>query len=566
MTPSGPSTACDCTDRTTRRSFLTGLCGLGLAGLATVADRTSAAAGSRHTDSRPDDDPFDDPDELEAFVDEVMAERVGTITPGATVAVVSGDTPLLTRGYGVADVGSGDPVRADETVFRVGSVGKLVTYTAVMQGAERGTLDLDTDVDAYLGDSAVTVPDTHDDPVTLRHLGTHTAGFESALDPGVVADPDALEPLETVLAARQPSRVRPPGELVGYSNYGAALAGHVVAEAHDTTFEAYVQSEILEPLGMTHSTFAQPVPTDRPGELAAPHVLEDGSFSVADQAYINMRPAGSLSATATDMAAFASAHLGGGAVGDARILEAETSEAMHSRHHVRHPAVTNWRYGFHEYGDPDANLVAHSGATVDFTSYLLLAPDRDVGIFVAYNSNPTEHPKAVVDEIVAEYGLQGEPTAPTSTSKPGGRARAETVAGEYSRSSLPRSGPLQIVDLLERLTVEPAGERRLRTTTLDGDARQWIETEPYVYEEVGGHDVLAFEVTDGAVDVVNMSSEPTGVYQPVPSHERQLVTGGVLGATVSGFGLSLAGWGGHSARQRWPQFRRGDDPGTEGLE
>ncbi|MFC6941235.1 serine hydrolase domain-containing protein [Salinirubellus sp. GCM10025818] len=566
MTPSGPSTACDCTDRTTRRSFLTGIGGLGLAGLATVADRTSATVGSRSADSRVGDGPFDDLDELEMFVDEVMAERVGTITPGATVAVVSGDTPLLTRGYGSADVDSGDPVRADETVFRVGSVGKLVTYTAVVQGVERGVLDLDTDVNAYLGGSAVTVPDTHGDPVTLRHLGTHTAGFESALDPEVVADPDALEPLETVLADRQPPRIRPPGELVGYSNYGAALAGHVVAEAHGTTFEAYVQSEIFEPLGMTHSTFAQPVPSDRPGELAAPHVRDGGSFSVADDAYINMRPAGSLSATATDMAAFVRAHLGGGAVDDARILGAETAETMHSRHHVRHPAVTNWRYGFHEYGDPDANLVAHSGATVDFTSYLLLAPDRDVGIFVAYNSNPSEHPKAVIDEIVAEYDLQEAPTAPTPTSRPGGRERAETVAGEYSLSSLPRSGPLQVVDLLEHLIVEPAGERHLRTATLDGDVRQWVETDPYVYEELGGHDVLAFEVTDGAVDVANMSSEPTGVYQPVPSHERQLVTGGVLGATVSGFGISLVGWGGHSAWQRWTQFRRGGDPGTEDTE
>lgn len=60
-----------------------------------------------------------------------MAERVGTRTPGATVAIDSGDTPILTKGYGTADVGAAVPVRADETVFRVGSVGKLVTDTAV---------------------------------------------------------------------------------------------------------------------------------------------------------------------------------------------------------------------------------------------------------------------------------------------------------------------------------------------------------------------------------------------------------------------------------------------------
>jgi CubicO group peptidase (beta-lactamase class C family) len=495
-----------------------------------------------------------------------MAERIGTTTPGATVAIVDGDEPVLTKGYGTADVAAGVPVRADETVFRVGSVGKLVTYTAVMQGVEQSVLELDTDVNTYLGDSRVTVPDTYDDPVTLRHLGTHTAGFESTLDPGVVADPNALDSLEAVLTTRQPSRIRPPGELVGYSNYGAALAGYVVAQAHDATFEEYVQAEVFEPLGMTHSTFAQPVPADQSGDLAAPHVRDGDSFLAADDAYLNMRPAGSLSATATDMAAFMRAHLGDGAVDETRILDAETVETMHSRHHVRHPAVTNWRYGFHEYGHPDANLIGHSGATVNFTSYLLLAPDSDIGIFVAYNSNPSELPKAVVDEIVAEYELQPAPTTPTPTSRPGGEERAETVAGEYSLTYLPQSGPLQVVDLLEHLTVESAASGRLRTTTLDGGAQQWVETDPYVYEKIGGHGVLAFEVTDGDVDVLNMNSEPTGVYQPVPFHERQVAAGSVLGTAVSGFGLSLAGWGGHSVCQQWNQYRATDDSDTEDAE
>jgi CubicO group peptidase (beta-lactamase class C family) len=566
MTRPGLSTTDDSTDRATRRSFLAGLGSLGFVAIGTAGGRTSAATDSQSTDSQPGEGSFTDADELEAFVDDVMAKRIGTTTPGATVAIVSGDAPVLTKGYGAADVDTDVPVRADETVFRVGSVGKLVTYTAVMQDVEQGVLDLDTDVNSYLGDSAVTVPATYDDPVTLRHLGTHTAGFESTLDPDIVADPAALDSLEALLTDQQPPRIRPPGEHVGYSNYGAALAGHVVAKSHDTTFEEYVQANIFDPLGMTHSTFTQPVPSDQPGDLAAPHIRDGDSFLTADDVYFNMRPAGSLSATATDMAAFMRAHLGDGAVGDARILDAETAEAMHSRHHVRHPAVTNWRYGFHEYGNPDANLIGHSGATVNFTSYLLLAPDRDTGIFVGYNSNPSKGPKAVVDEFVAEYELQQAPTTPAPTSRPGGQERAETVAGEYSLTYLPQSGPLQVADLLAHLTVEPAANGRLHTTTLEGDARRWVETEPYVYEEVGGHDVLAFEVTDNEVDVLNMNSEPTGVYQPVPFHERQLVSGGVLGAAVSGFGLSLAGWCGNSIWQQWKQYRTDDEPDMEDAE
>ncbi len=434
-----------------------------------------------------------------------------------------------------------------------------------MQGVERGVLDLDEDVNRYLDGSAITVPETDAEPVTLRHLGTHTAGFESAIDPDVVADPNGIEPLETVLADGKPRRVRPPGELVGYSNYGAALAGHIVAEVHDTTFEEYVQSEIFEPLDMSHSTFSQPVRDDYSGTLAVGHTRDGDDFQSAEPVYINMRPAGSMTATARDMAAFMCAHLGAGTVDDTRILQADTARVMYDHHHVRHPAVTNWRYGFHEYGNPDAGVIGHSGATVHFSSHLVLAPAADIGIFVNYNSNSGASPPPgdVIDELLVTYGLRSPSTDPSPTPQSGGRERAETVAGEYSLSSLPRRGPLQLIDVLEHVSVDPAANGRLRTTTLDGDPRQWIETDPYVYHEVDGNDVLAFEVTDGEVEAMHLASEPIGVYRPVPFHERQLVTGSALGVPLAGFGLSLAGWGGRRVRQQWNQYRTETDSVTE---
>jgi CubicO group peptidase (beta-lactamase class C family) len=519
----------------TRRSFLAGLAASSLAGAGALVGGARGSPVPVNENGPTSGAPFEASDEFESFVDDVVSRRIGDVTPGATIAVVTSDGPVLVKGYGNADVQSDVPVRADETAFRVGSVGKLVTWTAVMQGVERGVLDLDEDVNTYLEDSTVTVPSTYDEPVTLRRLGTHTAGFESALDPGVVSDPGDIAPLETVLTSQRPRRVRAPGELVGYSNYGAALAGHVVAEVHETTFEEYVQSEIFEPLGMTHSTFAQPVPDDQPGTLASGHIQNGETFRTADDVYINIRPAGSMSATARDMAAFMRAHLGAGAVNDTRILNAETVRTMHEQHHERHPAVTNWRYGFYEYGAPDADLIGHSGGTISFASHLVLATDHDVGIFVNYNSNDSESPSpaAITDEILAEYDLLPAPTPPSPTSDPNAAERAETVAGEYSLTSFPRRGPLQVVDLLARVSVEVADGGRLNTSTIGNGTRQWIETEPYVYREVDGHDVIAFEVSNGDVEVMHMASEPTGGYTPVPLLERQLVTGSVLGGPVS---------------------------------
>ncbi|WP_311174113.1 serine hydrolase domain-containing protein [Halobellus ordinarius] len=565
MTGQNPASRNSGSKRATRRGVLAGLGALTISGLGTTASSAATSTASKDDTASNQEHQFPAASHLEAFVDKVLARRIGDATPGATVAIVRSDGPVLIKGYGDANVDSGTPVQALETAFRVGSVGKLVTWTAVMQSVEQGVLNLDEDVNHYLDGSAVSVPETYEDPVTLRQLGTHTAGFESAIDPEVVTDPDAITPLETVLVEQMPPRVRPPGEVVGYSNYGAALAGHIVAEVHDTTFEKYVQTEIFEPLGMTHATFTQPVSDDYPGSLAAGHSQDGEEFRTADEVYINMRPAGSMTATARDIAWFMRAHLRNGAVGNTQILQAGTARRMRERHHVRHPAVTNWRYGFHEYGNPGSGVIGHSGATVHFSSHLVLLPASDVGIFVNYNSNNNDYPPpaTVIDDILTEYGLQSPPTEPTPITEPESHERATEVAGEYSLTSLPRSGPLQVVDLLEHVSVEPAADSRLRTTTLDGHTRYWVETEPYVYQAVNGHDVLAFEVTDGAIEGMYLASEPTGVYQPVPSHERQLVTGSVLGGTLTGFGLSLAGWGGQAAWRQWTQYRTDEDSDTE---
>lgn len=565
MTDRNPSHRTEDAGYTPRRAVLAGLGTLTVSALASTTGTATVGAGSASGTVSHPENPFPDAGEIESFVDDVMTRRIGTITPGAVVAIVRRDGPTLIKGYGDAAVESGTPVQAPETAFRVGSVGKLVTWTAVMQSVEQGVLDLDEDVNRYLDESAVTIPETYAEPVTLRHLGTHTAGFESALDPDVVADPDGIAPLETVLADQMPRRVRPPSDYVGYSNYGAALAGHIVAEVHETTFEEYVQSEIFEPLNMSHSTFSQPVRDEYPGTLAAGHTRDGDDFQSAETVYINMRPAGSMTATARDMTAFMRAHLGAGTVDNTRVLQADTARVMYDQHHVRHPAVTNWRYGFHEHGTPDAGVIGHSGATIHFSSHLVLVPAADVGIFVNYNSNSSGSPPPgdVIDEILAAYGLLAPSTDPPPTSQSGSRERAETVAGEYGLSSLPRHGPLQVIDVLEHVSVEPVTRKRLRTTTLDGDTRRWVETDPHVYHEVDGNDVLAFEVTDGEVEAMHMASEPTGVYQPVPFHERQLVTGSTLGVPLAGFSLSLAGWGAQRVRQQWNQYRTETDSVTE---
>src|SRR5690606_9419985 len=184
-------------------------------------------------------------------------ERSGI--PGAAVAVVHDGQVLTARGYGWADTGSAGgeprPVDPDRTLFRVGSISKVFVATAVMQLVEQGRIDLDADVERYLD---FPLPRAFAQPVTMRHLLTHTAGFEERIKGLIALDGPGPDLRETV-AVDPPEQVFAPGTVPAYSNYGYALAGYVVERVSGVPFDAYVEQNVIRRAGMTSSTFAQPL-------------------------------------------------------------------------------------------------------------------------------------------------------------------------------------------------------------------------------------------------------------------------------------------------------------------
>jgi len=161
-----------------------------------------------------------------AFLDGMLPSSmaIGDIA-GATVAIVKDDALLLTRGYGFADVEKRIAVDPAQTLFRPASISKLFTWTAVMQQVEAGKLDLDHDINEYLD---FKIEGYGGQPIKLRHLMTHTAGFEESLLDLLVTDLNKLKPLGEALKDSIPARIYPPGTVPAYSNYGASLAGYIV--------------------------------------------------------------------------------------------------------------------------------------------------------------------------------------------------------------------------------------------------------------------------------------------------------------------------------------------------
>ena len=260
-----------------------------------------------------------DPLEVEAFFDGVMAEQLESYhIPGATVAVVADGELLFAKGYGYADLATHRSIVADRTLFRLASVSKLFTWTAVMQLVEKGKLDLDADVNEYLTDFKI--PPAFGKPITLANLMTHTSGFEDTPTDVYANRAKDLKPLATYIKRDVPARIYPPGEVPAYSNYGAALAGYIVERVAGVPFERYVEENIFEPLGMERSTLREPLPGALEADVAVGYEFADGVFERQDFEWLQQYPAASLSATATDMARFMAAHLEDGRGGGGRAL------------------------------------------------------------------------------------------------------------------------------------------------------------------------------------------------------------------------------------------------------
>lgn len=255
-------------------------------------------------------DPWE-PRLLEGRIDGLVeAQRQAHHIAGAVVVVVREGRVLVEKCYGYADFGERKPVVPERTLFRIGSNSKLFIWTAVMQLVEEGRLDLRTDINRYL--NSFQVPSAFAEPITLGHLMSHTAGFEERAIGTMTRDSSGRRPLAERMQRDLPRRVFPPGKVTAYSNYGAALAGLIVEEVSGMPFERYLEERILKPLGMAHSTLAQPVPPALAGDLSKGYRWRDGRFEERPFEIVSWPPCGAISASAADMARFMIAHLNDG--------------------------------------------------------------------------------------------------------------------------------------------------------------------------------------------------------------------------------------------------------------
>jgi CubicO group peptidase (beta-lactamase class C family) len=457
-----------------------------------------------------------DAKDLEAWMDGFLpyALERGRIA-GAVVVVVRGDEVLLQKGYGFADVAKRAPVLPETTLFRPGSVSKLITWTAVMQQVEAGKIDLDRDVNAYLD---FRIPPFEGKPITMRHIMTHTAGFEESVRHLISSDPEAVKTLKELMPLALPERVFAPGTTPAYSNYATALAGYIVERVSGQGFDDYVENRIFKPLGMTHSTFRQPLPA-----RLAPHMAKGYADVTGKPQPFEMvipAPAGAMSASGADTAKFMLAHLNGGG----GILKPETARQMHDFKAAGVGPLNSMALGFYEQWVNGRRAIAHGGDTVWFHSYLWLFPESDIGIFLSMNAQGRDGATGAVRSALfhkfADRYLPGPPEKPSQVDAATARDHARMMVGNYVSSRGSFTNFFSLFGLLGLATISLTEDGKISVPALDGlgaGARDWVEVEPFVWRDSGTGERLAAEVSDGRV--VRWSVDPGSpfmVFEPAP--------------------------------------------------
>lgn len=446
--------------------------------------------------------------ELEAFIDGVMAAHMPSRNiPAATISIVKDGELFFAKGYGFADREQMIPVEADATLFRPGSTSKLFTWTAVMQLVERGQLDLDADVNTYL--KGFQIPATYPEPITMKHLLTHTAGFEEgALGYLIEKDENELVPMREALEAHIPDRVRPPGVWSSYSNWGTALAGLIVEDITGLSFAEYIENNIFEPLQMNHSTFREPLPEDLAPTMAVGYKRKNGLYEPGFFELIsNFGPAGALSSTATDMANFMIAHLQLGRFGDRRILEESTARQMQSRLYTPEPRIPGMLHGFYETEVNGQRVIGHGGDTVFFHTDLALFIDQNVGLFVSYAVNGGRARTELVDAFAKRYFPREQPAPPEPPAD--FAERGTKYAGNYRFNRHNWSDLEKLMSLPGVVSVAVTPEGTLVTSPIFDEPWHWVEVEPNYFRQIDGEMHLAFiEDDDGTINHFAFSPFP----------------------------------------------------------
>jgi len=389
--------------------------------------------------------------ELKLLETWVEAQQQYREIPGIAIGIVYDQELVYAKGFGFADLDLKSPVDPD-TPFRMASITKTFTATAILQLRDGGKLRLDDPVVTFLPWFNIQQRYSDQPPITIRQLLTHTSGLPREADFPYWTDHifPTMDQIKATLATQE--TIYPPATQIKYSNLGLSLAGEIVAAASGDSYENYVRSHILEPLGMTGSTVIPDELYQRGLVTPYGHRLEGSTHKVEEYTETKgIAAAASLASTVTDLANYVSLQFREDDNSTGAIVKGSTLKEMHRVQFLEPSWSSGWGLGWSVWQRNGKTVNGHGGWVGGNRTQIMFIPEDRIGVIVLTNSDDGEpgfFARHILDYVgpplLAEYApAQVEPTFDPSWQK---------YAGTYAEP-----GPYYTVVLIK-------GERLIMST------------------------------------------------------------------------------------------------------
>lgn len=423
-------------------------------------------------------------------------------SPGAVLIWVEGDSTLIFETYGLANIEEERRIDPENTIFRVGSISKPFTSIGVLNGVERGLLELDKDINTYFDEPLIR--DSYQTPLTLRHLLTHTGGLDDRFIGKSSRTKEQALTLEESVQKLLPPRIIESGEIATYSNFGAALAGYLLQHTDGREFSEIIYDEVFRKIGMENSSFD-------PGEEALSNFMT-GYFAEEDRLiplkydYIHDSPAGMMVTTARDMERFMHLILTPGGLEGSGILSREMTSEMQSIQFTHHPK-TEGGFGFlwniFEYNGH--RVIGHDGGYIGMGARLFIFPEHDAALFAATNTMDFGFISGITDSLTANLlpRLDSKKDYTIPDQRYTGYPPLSEYAGtwrhtRYTKGSFTKFAVLAGIMGQEMIT-KTAGDSLLVMPKPGGESRRLVRVEPNLFQSVDDNYYLAFRESEGQV-------------------------------------------------------------------
>jgi CubicO group peptidase (beta-lactamase class C family) len=334
---------------------------------------------------------------MSTAVDELMATFITADSPGGVVMVIRDGQIIHQGSYGLADLDQQKPATT-QTIFHLGSVGKIFTGLAIMILAENGQIEYDDPIDLYLPEL-----DWLEGEVTIRHLLHHTSGLtdyyddEELYDALLALDETPTNETAVALLAEEGDLIATPGDEFEYSNTGYDLLGLIVERVSGQPFAVFMQQNVFGPLAM-NDTFSLP---DN-GRLANPRIAssytdENGQPALyASDPFDNLVGSGSIYSTIGDFYLFDQALYTDRPVSQTTLAEAFAPAELNSGEE------SAYGFGWEVETHNGTDYAGHTGAWLGFLSYYVRFPDQRLSVIVLLNRDydvPDDDPALMVADL-----------------------------------------------------------------------------------------------------------------------------------------------------------------------